>query len=128
VDGKVSADQFTPERLADPALLDLVARTRIVEDPHLTAGYPAGIPNRVIVTLDDGTKLDSEVDFPPGHDKNPLTDDQLADKFHGLVDPVLGRECADRIRQRVARLETDPTPHETLDWLSQSDRPGPPLS
>ena len=27
VDGRITADQFTPERLADPALLDLVART-----------------------------------------------------------------------------------------------------
>ena len=30
--------------------------TRVVEDPQLTAGYPAGIPNRVTVTLDDGTE------------------------------------------------------------------------
>jgi 2-methylcitrate dehydratase len=128
VDGTISAEQFTPQRLADPALLDLVARTRIVEDPKLTAGYPAGIPNRVTVTLDDGTKLVSEIAFPPGHDKNPLTDDQLADKFHGLVDPVLGREAGSRIRERVARLETDPAPHHTLEWLGRSDRHGPPLS
>src|SRR3978361_1525822 len=45
--GEGSARQFLPERLADPALLDLVARTSVVEDPQLTAGYPAGIPNRV---------------------------------------------------------------------------------
>ena len=65
VDGEITAEQFTPERLRDPALLDLVARTSVVEDPKLTAGYPAGIPNRVTVTLDDGTKLVDEVAFPP---------------------------------------------------------------
>jgi 2-methylcitrate dehydratase len=118
VDGQITAEQFTSQRLADPALLDLVARTRIVEDPQLTAGYPAGIPNRVTVTLDDGTRLVSEIAFPPGHDKNPLTDDQLADKFHGLIDPVLGREPADRIWDRVSRLENDPAPHQTLEWLT----------
>jgi 2-methylcitrate dehydratase len=118
VDGKITAEQFTAERLSDPALLDLVARTAVVEDPQLTAGYPAGIPNRVTVTLDDGTKLVSEIAFPPGHDKNPLTDDQLADKFHGLVDPVLGRERADQILQRVSGLENDPAPHETLQRLA----------
>jgi 2-methylcitrate dehydratase len=118
VDGRVTADQFTPERLADPTLLDLVARTRVVEDPQFTAGYPAGTPNRVTVVLDDGRTLVSEIAFPPGHDKNPLTDDQLAAKFHGLVDPVLGRDRADRIRQRVSGLETDPAPHEVLEWLA----------
>jgi 2-methylcitrate dehydratase len=114
LDGKVSAEQFTPERMRDPALLDLVARTRVVEDATLTAGYPAGIPNRVTVTLDDGRKLVAEVAFPPGHDRNPLTDLQLAVKFHELVDPVLGRHRASQILERVSRLEHDPAPHETL--------------
>ncbi len=117
VDGTVSAEQFTPRRLADPALLDLVARTRVVEDPRLSAGYPAGTPNRVTVTLDDGTKLESEVAFPPGHARNPLTDDQLAAKFHGLARPVLGSSRADEIWNRVANLENDPAPHETLALL-----------
>jgi 2-methylcitrate dehydratase len=118
VDGRITAEQFTPERLADAALIDLVARTRVVEDPQLTAAYPAGTPNRVTVTLDDGRTLISEVAFPPGHDKNPLTDEQLAEKFHGLVDPVLGRDRADQILRRVSGLENDPAPHQTLDLLA----------
>ena len=117
VDGQVTADQFSDERLADPALLDLVGRTTVVEDPLLTAGYPAGIPNRVTVTLDDGTKLVSEIAFPPGHDKNPLTDEQLAHKFHGLVDPVLGRDRAEQIINRVSGLENNPAPHQMLVLL-----------
>jgi 2-methylcitrate dehydratase len=114
LDGKVSADQFSDERMRDPVLLDLVARTRIVEDPKLTAGYPEGIPNRVTVTLDDGQKLVATVTFPPGHDRNPLSDEQLAVKFHELADPVLGAARANQIRERVSKLEDDLTPHETL--------------
>lgn len=118
VDGRITADQFSDSRLADPELLDLVARTSVVEDPKLTAGYPHGTPNRVTVTLDDGRKLVSEIAFPPGHDKNPLTDEQLAGKFHGLVDPVLGRERADRIIERLGRLVEDRAPHEVLELLT----------
>ena len=110
VDGEISAEQFSAERLADPALLDLVVANPVVEDPELTAGYPAGIPNRVTVTLDDGTKLVEEVAFPPGHDKNPLTDDQLADKFHGLVDPVLGRERPGRSGSGIRAWRTTRRP------------------
>jgi 2-methylcitrate dehydratase len=120
VDGKVSSDQFTPERMQDPALLDLVARTRVVEDAKLTAGYPEGIPNRVTVTLDDGRKLVAEVAFPPGHDKNPLSDEQLAAKFHDLVDPVLGRSRAEEIRDRVSHLDRDLSPHETLELTART--------
>jgi 2-methylcitrate dehydratase len=119
VDGAITAEQFTPERLRDPALLDLVARTRVVEDARLTAGYPVGIPNRVTVTLDDGRKLVAEVQFPPGHDHNPLSDEQLAVKFHGLVSPVLGRTRADQILERVSRLEDDKSPHEVLELTAK---------
>jgi 2-methylcitrate dehydratase len=114
LDGEVSAAQFTPERLADPRLRSLVERTIVVEDPVLTAGYPAGIPNRVTVTLDDGTTLTEELAFPPGHDKNPLDDAGLAGKFHGLVDPVLGAERAEAILARLGMLEADPRPHEAI--------------
>jgi 2-methylcitrate dehydratase len=120
VDGTVSAAQFEPARLSDPALLDLVARTTVVEDPSLTAGYPAGIPNRVRVTLDDGTVLESLVSFPPGHDKNPLTNAQLAEKFHGLADPALGSGRAGKLWERLSRLEDDPKPHEAIALLNVS--------
>jgi 2-methylcitrate dehydratase len=117
VDGDVSAAQFVPARLEDPALLDLLARTTVVEEPELTAGYPAGIPNRVRVSLDDGTVLESRVDFPPGHDKNPLSDYQLAEKFHGLTDPALGVERSEQIWRKLSRLEDDPSPHSAIDLL-----------
>jgi 2-methylcitrate dehydratase len=117
VDGEVSARQFTPERLADPGLLDLVARTSVVEDPALTKGYPAGIPNRVRVTLDDGRVLESDVSFPPGHDKNPLTDTQLAAKFHGLADPAIGAEAAGKLWERLSHIEGDLAPHEAIHLL-----------
>jgi 2-methylcitrate dehydratase len=120
LDGEVSAAQFTPERLADPVLLDLLSRTTVVEDPELTAGYPSGIPNRVTVTLDDGTTLSVRVDFPPGHDKNPLTDENLAAKFHGLADPALGADRAGKLWERLSRLEDDPKPHEAIDLLTAS--------
>lgn len=110
VDGEISARQFSAQRLADPALLDLVARTSVVEDPTLTAGYPAGIPNRIKVVLDDGSERTLEVAFPPGHDKNPMTTEQLRTKYLGLVDPVLGAERAGAL-------------WEALDQLDQNDRP-----
>jgi 2-methylcitrate dehydratase len=119
VDGEVSAAQFSSERLADPALRDLVSRTKVVEDPVLTAGYPAGIPNRVTVRLEDGTEHVREVAFPPGHDKNPLTDEQLARKFHGLVDPILGHAAAESIREEVGRLESLARPEQTIQRLAR---------
>ena len=119
IDGVVSADQFHEDRLRDPALLDLVARTTVVEDPILTAGYPEGIPNRVTVVLKGGRTHTAEVAYPPGHDKNPLSDGELAVKFHGLADPVLGSTRADAIIARLAKLDADDRPWETVGMLDR---------
>jgi len=117
VDGKVSAAQFTPERLNDPFLNDLISRTTVIEDPSLSVRYPAAVPNRVTVTLADGAVLVRELSHPPGHAQNPLTEAQLAAKFHGLVDPILGRERAVEIQGRISDLESDRSPHEVLQLL-----------
>jgi 2-methylcitrate dehydratase len=92
----------------------------VIEDLALTAGYPAGIPNRVKVILDDDTVLVEEVAFPPGHDKNPLTDAQLAVKFHGLSDPAIGADRAGQLWERLSRLEDDPRPHEAIGLVTRS--------
>ena len=117
VDGKVSAAQFTPERLQDPFLNDLISHTTVIEDPALSLRYPGAVPNRVTVTLADGTVLVCELSLPPGHTQNPLTDAQLAAKFHGLVDPVVGRERAVSIQAKILDLELDSSPHEVLQLL-----------
>jgi 2-methylcitrate dehydratase len=114
IDGQVAPTQLTPERLSDPFLLDLVSRTTVHEDPALSARYPAAVPNRVRVVLQDETELVHEVGHPPGHADNPLTDSQLAAKFHALVDPFLGRALAVELWQRAAQIELDRSPRPLL--------------
>jgi 2-methylcitrate dehydratase len=57
VDGDVTLATFDEERLTDKRLLDLIDRTKIVEDTELNKGYPKGIPNDVTITCADGTKV-----------------------------------------------------------------------
>lgn len=120
VDGEVSARQFTQQRLEDPELINLVSRVTVVEDPRLTAGYPSGIPNRVVVELSDGTVLSKEVAHPPGHDKNPLSDAGVRDKFLGLAEPVLGKS-ASAVFERANRLAEDRSPAEIFDLIGPRD-------
>jgi hypothetical protein len=56
VDGAVTLRTYDESRFQDEELLSLVAKTTVVPDPELDPLYPAsGIPNRVTVTLNDGT-------------------------------------------------------------------------
>jgi aconitate decarboxylase len=59
LDGEVFVDQFAPERLGDPALLDLVSRIVVRHDPTLDelATVPKPRDTLLEVTLRDGTVL-----------------------------------------------------------------------
>src|SRR5438093_2624864 len=56
-DGDVTMAQFDPKRFTDPVLLDLVAKVKVHRDAGLSKRYPAGIPNRLTITLADGRQL-----------------------------------------------------------------------
>ncbi len=58
----------------------------------------------VVVTCKDGRKLHLRVEHAIGSLQHPMTDADLARKFHGLVDPVLGAARADRLIERCASL------------------------
>src|SRR6185295_8539316 len=64
-DGDVTLESFSDARLRDASL---------------TARYPRGIPNRLVVTLEDGRQLTAENEFPRGHDQNPMTDAEVETK------------------------------------------------
>jgi 2-methylcitrate dehydratase len=105
IDGDVTLKSFDALRLKDPKVLDLLDRTKIREDAALNAGYPDGIPNHLRVKLADGRTVEKRVDFPRGHYKNPMTDDEVVAKFNKLADGVVSRQTADGIIERCWKLD-----------------------
>jgi len=106
LDGRVSLDQFSPDRLRDPAISALLERTQVLVAPDLTAKYPAAWPTRVTLTLASGVKLTGSADFPRGNPENPVSIAQLEEQFRSLVVPRFGAATAQRAIEAVQSLET----------------------
>jgi 2-methylcitrate dehydratase PrpD len=106
LDGRAGLEQFTAERLRDPAIADLLKRTRVVVADDLTAKYPAAWPTRVTLTLSNGETLTGASDYPRGNPENPVSTAQLEDKFRSLVVPRFGDAAAQRAIEAVQSLET----------------------
>jgi 2-methylcitrate dehydratase PrpD len=62
----------------------------------------------VTVTMRDGRKHHVFVEHAIGSLERPMSDADLAAKFHGLVDPVLGTASADRLIELAMQLGTAP--------------------
>jgi 2-methylcitrate dehydratase len=97
MDGDVTLASFDDAHLNNQELLALIAKIKVHRDAKANAGYPKGIPNRLVVTLADGRRLEKEVVYPRGHAGNPMTDAEVEHKFRTLVEPRYGTERADRM-------------------------------
>lgn len=98
LDGEVTRESFSPERIADPRIHELLERTSLRSDLDLTALYPAsGIPNRVTVHTADGTVVQGEENFPRGHAGNPMDDEEVRAKFHANLVGRLDESATERL-------------------------------
>ncbi len=105
IDGDVTRESFTDEKIRDEKYLSLLDRIKIYEDEALNAGYPKGIPNHLKIELTDGTTLEKRVDFPRGHAGDPMTDDEAVDKFMRNAEGVVTEETAEKILDLSWRLD-----------------------
>lgn len=81
LDGAITNDSYAPDKLRDPALLTLIDRITVAEDPALTALQPKAVPNRIAAKLTDGREIVRQVDDVPGFVARPMTRDDVARKF-----------------------------------------------
>lgn len=84
-DGLPGLDAFDTEALALPRYTALRPRVHVVEDPEMTAAYPAHFGAAATVTLEDATELTAEVPDALGDPENPVTPDQIQAKFTALI-------------------------------------------
>ncbi|TWG88280.1 2-methylcitrate dehydratase PrpD [Cupriavidus gilardii J11] len=106
IHGSVRLAAFTPERLADAAVRSLMARIELQVDPDIDAAFPGKRAARVTVHTRDGGVFEHLQPNRKGDPEEPLSDDDLNDKFIELVGPVLGADAAAALLQRLWRLES----------------------
>jgi 2-methylcitrate dehydratase PrpD len=71
----------------------------------LTAQHPESSPCRISIQLKDGTEIRNEVRYPKGHDRSPMSADEVKDKFKGLFASYGTAKQAQRIIALVDRLD-----------------------
>ena len=105
VERQVTPVQFTMEKIMDPQIRAQLKKVEVVADPEIEKVFPA--LQRVIVRIDttDGRCFSKQLDYPKGDPRNPLTDQEVGEKFAALADGVLPSTAQKRIKEAVWNLE-----------------------
>ena len=106
LDGKIDfQNSHDFERMHDPQVLELKKRVELVADPELTKIFPAVRSAIVEITTVDGGEFKILVDRMPGAPYNPLSTQDLDEKFFSLSIPVLGEQRSQTVATTVRNLE-----------------------
>jgi len=97
--GQAGEAEFADDIVLRPDVVAL--RDRVVATAD---GAMAEEATDVTITCKDGRRLHVFVEHAIGSLQHPMSDTDLERKFHGLVDPVLGADCADRLIRHCATL------------------------
>src|SRR5271170_5389076 len=102
IDGDVMPAQFEPDRIARADVQNLLKKVSVRPNHEFTEEYPAKMPARITVRLQDGKVIEHEVQDYPGLASRPFTWDESVEKFDRLVtgraDPALSAEIKDAVR------------------------------
>jgi 2-methylcitrate dehydratase PrpD len=99
--GQAGEGEFADDVVARADVVALRDRVRASVDDAISEAAAD-----VTVTCRDGRRLHILVEHAIGSLERPMTDADLARKFHGLVDPVLGADRAARLIAQCAALSS----------------------
>jgi 2-methylcitrate dehydratase PrpD len=85
IDRKIDVDTFTAENIHRPDVRELMQKVEWVVDEEFERRYPEHYSCAVTVTMEDGTQFTSEVEDPKGDWRNPVTQQELEQKFFNLA-------------------------------------------
>jgi len=102
MDRQIGPDQFTPEKFQNPKVRELIDKVILKGDPDLDKARPAGLSE--IVTK-QGKKYQCRVDYPRGHARNPMTDEEIVEKFKSMASRYMSDKQIDQIVGVVFALD-----------------------
>ena len=90
-DGNITTSSFTLDRIRDPKLRPLMNKIKVRENPEFTNAHPELLMTEIEVVTRSGEKIVERSSHARGHHLNPMTDQEVEDKFLGLSQEVLPR-------------------------------------
>ena len=111
--------EYVDEDLSDPRLRALEDKVEVVIDPQ-SEEERLRLNNRgalVTIETNDGRRLEKRVQYSKGHPMNPMTDEDMRQKFLNTVTPRLGAQRTTELLERVENVESLDNAGE-LVWLT----------
>jgi len=117
LDQEITLAQFEDERVTSAKARNLFPRVSMVFLKGVENMNMVAIPQAVRITLRDGTEYFHEVEWAKGSAFNPMTWDEVVDKFRNCAGSSMPAKDIDRTIELLSQLETLPDIDELMGIL-----------
>ncbi|MBN2365572.1 MAG: MmgE/PrpD family protein [Calditrichaeota bacterium] len=107
VDDMVTPAQFKDEKLKDPRIWSLLPKIKVEAEPEFEKLFPRLKATEVSITTTRNNKHTVRVDYPKGDYRDPMTEEELLDKFDSMVLDKTGQKKRDEMVDRTMNLEKE---------------------
>lgn len=102
---KAGPKEFHPSKIRSAEVRRMMERVECIEDSDLERTYPRQWCATVEILTKGGQRYFTKIEYPRGDPENPLSWDEVIEKFDNLVGRSMTRERRLRVAAGVRRLE-----------------------
>ena len=105
VDHKITTQSFSDEKLKDPRIWEVIDKIKGEPSKEFEKMFPAKQPSKVIVKTNDGKEFSEYLEYPKGDPREPMTMEDLDNKFEGLSEKLLAAGRRKEVKEAIFNAE-----------------------
>lgn len=117
IERRAFLDEFTDESAGRKDVAELLEKITIRHNPELDKFFPESFPTRIAIAMEDGKSYTKEVHYPKGDPENPLSGDEVVQKF-GRAALCLTDAGKKQIIESIFKLEESASARDFTALLS----------
>ncbi len=105
VDRKITTQSFSDEKMKDPRIWEVIDKIKGEASIEFENMFPAKQPSKVVIRTKDGREFFKYLEYPKGDPREPMTIEDLENKFNGLSDKILSKKRQLEIKKMIFECE-----------------------
>ncbi len=101
VDHKITTNTFSKEKLKDPRVWEVIDKIKGEASVEFEKMFPAKQPSKVVIKTKDGKEFSEYLEYPKGDPREPMTNEDIENKFNALSSSLLNEEKQKNIKDVI---------------------------
>jgi 2-methylcitrate dehydratase len=101
VDRKITTQSFSDKKMQDPRIWEIIGKIKGEASEEFGNMFPAKQPSKVVIRTKSGMEYSEYLEYPKGDPREPMTEEDLENKFNALSGNLLSKKRQAEIKNMI---------------------------